>query len=130
MAYLLLDDVYDTHAKVLALSEVERWRWTRVLLHCARHHTEGRVHEAVLTDLGLSKSLGKLVAYELLIEVEDELYAVHDWHVYNGALSLDERVTLYLRDHPGASANEVVASVPGRRASILAVINRLNGSAP
>jgi len=84
MAWLRLDDGFDTHPKLLELSEGERWRWTRLLLHCARHRTEGVVTMRALRDLGLARSRRKLIASSLLNETDDDgIFTVHDWAEYN-----------------------------------------------
>lgn len=84
MSWLRLDDGYDTHPKMLELTEVERWRWTRLLLYCARHRTEGRVRRSVLSDVNLTRSLQKLVRLHLLAPDEDEgVYVVTSWEEFN-----------------------------------------------
>lgn len=82
MPWLRLDDAYDTHPKLLQLTELQRWRWTRALLYCARHRTAGILTRAALSDLALTRSVSKLVELGLLIE-DDERFVVHDWDDYN-----------------------------------------------
>jgi hypothetical protein len=82
MPWLRLDDTYDTHPKLLELSEQTRWRWTRALLYCARHRTGGFLSRPTIRDLGLSNSVGKLVDLGLL-STSDDGYLVHDWDAYN-----------------------------------------------
>lgn len=120
MPWLRIDDVYDTHPKLLELTEVERWRWTRVLIHCARYRTGGRVTESVITELQLTRSLRKLIDVRLLAK-DGRDYVVHDWHAYNGG-TLEERVAAYLEDNPEASANDVARAVPGSRKSVLRAV--------
>lgn len=84
MAWLRIDDGYDTNSKLLELTEAERWRWTRVLIHCAKHRTEGRVTVAVIKEIGLGRALSRLTQIRLLDETDDpKKYLVHDWDQYN-----------------------------------------------
>lgn len=82
MSWLKLDDGFDTHPKVLELTEVQRWRWTRVLIHCARHRTGGHVKASVLRELGLSRTTDKLITVGLLESNGEAGYLVHDWSEY------------------------------------------------
>ncbi len=83
MAWLRLDDGYDTHPKLLSLPEQQRWRWTRVLLYCARYRTRGRITQEALTEVGIDARLrGRLLELALL-ETADDVYTVNDWAVYN-----------------------------------------------
>lgn len=83
MSWLRLDDGYDTHPKLLELTEQQRWRWTCVLLHCARHRTEGHVKTSVLRQLGLGRALPTLLRVGLLEENGPAGYLVHDWSAFN-----------------------------------------------
>lgn len=83
MSWLRIDDGYDTHPKLLELTEAQRWRWTRVLIHCARHRTEGHVKPAVLKDLGLGRTVTRLLQLGLLESNGDAGYLVHDWSTFN-----------------------------------------------
>lgn len=80
MTWLKLDDVYDSHPKLLELSEVQRWRWTRALLYCARHKTAGRISRSVLRELGCN--VPRLLELELLDDVDGAL-EVHDFETWN-----------------------------------------------
>lgn len=82
MSWLRIDDGYDTHPKLFDLTEQQRWRWTRVLIHCARHRTDGFVSGATLRELGLTRALPKLLEVKLLDQTPDG-YTVHDWHDFN-----------------------------------------------
>jgi hypothetical protein len=83
MSWLKLDDGFDTHPKLLELTELQRWRWTRVLIHCARHRTQGHVKPSVLRELGLGRAIPLLVRVDLLEENGDAGYVVHDWADFN-----------------------------------------------
>jgi hypothetical protein len=84
MSWLRLDDAYDTHPKLLELSELERWRWTRVLLHCARHRTQGLVSRSVLREVGLGRAVQKLIDLRLLLETAGaDTLKVNDWDTFN-----------------------------------------------
>jgi len=126
MSYVKLLDGYDTNPKLLALTEVERWRWTRLLLTCTRHHTDV-VTLPVLAELKLDKALDKLVRVGLLHLFDTGRWRVHDFLALN-AETVDERVTAYLADHPGASANEVHRNVGGRKQDVLALVHRFRGT--
>lgn len=120
MAWLRLDDGFDTNHKILELREVERWRWTRVLVYCAKNRNKGVVTATVLRELGLEKTVQKLLQIGLLDELSGNAYRVHDWYVYNGE-SLEERVGAYMADHPEATANEVYRVIGGKRSLVLKV---------
>lgn len=122
MAWLRVDDGFDTHAKMLELTEVQRWRWTRVLIYCARHQTQGRVTLSVLRDIGLGRLAGKLVEVGLLENAGPNAYLVHDWRIYNG--SVGDKVYAFLCDNPDATANEVFKAVGGRRDLVLSEVGR------
>jgi hypothetical protein len=131
--WLRVDDVYDTHPKILALPEVGRWRWTRGLLFCARHRTNGLLTPEAITDVGLDRYLPTLLDVALLHPAERG-YVVHDWRLMNGG-DLSERVAYYLTTYPGATANDVARDIPGGRQAVLAAVRRYyedadsNGSA-
>ena len=123
--WLRVDDGYDTHPKLLGLTEVARWRWFRVMLYAARYRTNGRLTREAIAEVGFDRYLARALEVGLLIESdEDGVYVVHDWQLYNGG-SLDERVAVYLRDHPEASANETALAVPGSRTAVLAAVRRV-----
>lgn len=82
MSWLKVDDGFDTHPKLLELSEIQRWRWTRVLIHCARHRTDGHVNEKVLRELGLGRAIERLLTIGLLETNGSPEYLVHDWADY------------------------------------------------
>lgn len=121
MSWLRVDDGYDTHPKMLELTEQQRWRWTRVLLHCARHRTEGHVKTSVLRELGLGRTIADLLRLGLLHENGDTGYTVHDWRIYN-ADTIGGKVAAYLAEHPDAPANEVCRAVGGKREIVLSEV--------
>lgn len=87
MAWLRLDDGFASHPKILALSEVQRWRWVTLLLACARHSGHGgRITAPMLKAAGLNAP--DLVELGLLDPVDnpvDNLWMVHDWDDFNRA---------------------------------------------
>ena len=127
MSWLRLDDGYDTHPKLLELTELQRWRWTRVLIHCAKHRTEGHVKRSVLRELGLDRALTELVSIGLLEENGSEGYLVHDFMQYN-ADTIGGRVAAFLEEHPDASANEIYRAIGGKRELVLAEVAAQRGS--
>lgn len=138
MSWLRLDDAYDTHPKLLELSELERWRWTRVLLYCARHRTEGKVTVGVLRELGAARFVKKLLEQRLLIFVclpdVGNVYLVNDWDEFNPARRDEEELEDAVRDaiaaHPDVSANEIARIVGGNRKVVLALVKRFRGGSP
>lgn len=82
MSWLRLDDTFDSHPKLYDLTESQRWRWTRLLLHCARHRTEGFVSRSTLRELGLTRAVGTLTTVGLL-DSDPDGFRVHDWHDFN-----------------------------------------------
>ena len=129
MSWLRVDDGYDTHPKLLELTEQQRWRWTRVLIHCARHRTDGHVSVSVLRELGLGRSITQLVRVNLLHENGNDGYVVHDWRIYN-ADTINGKVAAYLQEHPDATANDVCRSVGGKREIVLAEVAVIRGTEP
>lgn len=127
MSWLRIDDGYDTHPKLLELTELQRWRWTRVLLHCARHRTEGHVKPSVLREIGLGRAIGQLVTLGLLHENGDTGYLVHDWLIYN-ADTIGGKVAAFLAENPDATANDVHRAVGGKREIVLAEVAVQRGS--
>lgn len=124
MSWLRLDDVYDTNTKILRLTEAQAWRWTRVLLHCARHETKGRIDVAALKAVGLSgKNLQAVVAAGLAHQIDDRTYAVNDWAIYNGA-TIEEKVACVLARDPEATANDVHRAIGGKRELVIAEVSR------
>lgn len=124
MPWLRVDDGYDTHPKLLALPEVGRWRWFRAMLYAARYRTNGRLTSEAIAEVGFDRYLPRALEVGLLIESDEGEYVVHDWQLYNGG-TLDERVAVYLHDHPEASANETALAVPGARTAVLAAVRRV-----
>lgn len=129
MSWLKVDDGFDTHPKLIELTEVQRWRWTRVLIHCARHRTEGHIKTSVLRELGLGRTIARLLEVGLLHENGESGYLVHDWLVYN-ADTVGGKVAAFLVDHPDAGANEVCRAVGGKRELVLAEVAKQRGTDP
>jgi hypothetical protein len=139
VSWLRLDDGFDTHPKVLQLTELQRWRWTRLLLYCARYETEGVVTRDVMRELGLSRAADKLLHLNLLLASTSgpDIFVVNDWAIYNPGRRDDEAVENAVRaalvEHEAASANEIAGIVGGNRKAVLGLIRRfragsLNGS--
>jgi hypothetical protein len=111
MSWLRIDDGYDTHPKLLELTEQQRWRWTRVLIHCARHQTQGHVKPAVLRELGLRGTVAKLLQLGLLESNGDAGYLVHDWSTFNPKdPTKAERQARWRASHPPSTAPSTQAS--------------------
>lgn len=130
MSWLRLDDVYDTNTKILRLTEQQAWRWTRVLLYCAKHETKGRIDVAALKAVGIhGKHLEAVVAAGLAHPVDDRTYAVNDWAIYNGS-TVEEKVACVLERDPEATANEVHRIIGGKREMVMAEVARQKEAAP
>lgn len=102
MTWLRLDDGFASNPKVMALSEVKRWRWVTLLLTCARHSRHGgAVSPAMLKAHGLQA--GELIELGLLDEdAEGDVFPwrVHDWTEFNRRLTSDaERQQRYRNRH-------------------------------
>jgi hypothetical protein len=134
VSWARLDDGFDTHPKILELTETERWRWTRVLLYCARHETEGEISRRVVRELGLSRALNQLLKSNLLLAStsDADVFVVNDWAIYNPGARDDEAVENAVRwaleqRGEGASANEIARMVGGNRKVVLSAIRRVKG---
>ncbi len=57
MSWLRLDDGFADHPKIAELTELQAWRWLRVLLYCARHETDGKVTRTLLRTLGITERI-------------------------------------------------------------------------
>ena len=89
MSWLRLDDRFDSNPKLIELSELERWRWVRVLLYCSRGETDGVVTRAALREMRLP--VPRLVELGLLDELEDGRLIVHDFLEFNPSRDDRER---------------------------------------
>jgi hypothetical protein len=131
MAWIRIDDCEADHPKVLALVESAGYeayyRLARLRGYCARQGTDGRFTRSAARELGVKpRQLEAMIAVGLVDVVDEQTLQIHDWTIYNGR-TVAERVAAYLADHPGASANEVLAVVGGRRELVLAELGRLRG---
>lgn len=96
MAWVRIDDGMALHPKVLALSLEDRWRFVEVLLYCSRYRTDGRVSDAILTQVfrvsdkrTTSRITRRLHAAGLLDE-DDEGWTVHDYLEYQPSREADD----------------------------------------
>lgn len=97
MAWLRVDDLFDTHPKIIALGTDERrWTWTRVLLYTCRYRSPiVPPGIAAVIPKATPTFLAACVQTGLLDEDEDGTMRVHDWREYNGSdskLQVRERV--------------------------------------
>lgn len=84
MSWLRLDDGFSHHPKVLKLTRLQRWTWVEILLYCARFKTAGvipkeiqeGVREATPSLLTKLEEIG-------LVDQENGVIHIHDWHAYN-----------------------------------------------
>lgn len=100
MAWLRLDDTFDTHPKLLALGTDERrWTWQRVLLYTCRHRTD--IMPKNIRDVvpkATPAFVRDCIEIGLLEKDEHGALHVHDWHEYNGSdskLLVRDRVRRY-----------------------------------
>ena len=126
MAWLRLDDTYDTHPKLAELSEVQCWRWTRALIHCARHRTDGVLTEAVLKRLKLRALVPRLCDLGLLEEYAPgasaslcevsatSAWRVHDWEDYNSNISVTREQARLRKQAERARKSRVTVTDPSR----------------
>ena len=115
MSYLRLDDVLDSHPKVQELTEVQAWRWVRVMLYCARHETDGEVSRRVVERLGLRPArlveLGLLDTVANSVDNSGNTFYVHDYLEFNPSKEEKERERERWRDYKRGSRSR--ANVQG-----------------
>lgn len=127
MSWLRIDDGFTANKKVAQLSDGEFRCWMRLLCHCA-HAGDASVTVATVREVAtLTKGRVKRYAELGLLDVVDGGHEVHDWILYSDS-PVAAKVAYYLREHPEASANEVVRAVGSKREIVLAEVKRLRGS--
>ena len=129
MAWLRIDDGFDSHPKILALgSDQRRWTWTRILVYTCRYRSAiVPANIAELVPKATPAFLRDCVEIGLVDVTEDGRYEVHDWILYN-ADTVEEKVIWYLERHPDATANEVQRAVGGKRELVLAAVHAVRGN--
>lgn len=137
MSWLRVDDVFDSHPKVLALGDgvkgdARRWTWQRILLYTTRHGSAvvpANISEAI--PRANKKFVLDCIAVGLIDVESDGTLLVHDWPIY-ADVPVREKVAYYLSKYPEASANEVYRAIGGKRELVLAEVNayRTTGSPP
>jgi hypothetical protein len=122
VSWLRIDDGFTRHPKVLKLTRAQRWTWLEVLSYCAEQRTGGVVTVSISNALPTATSafIEKCAVSGLLDPVEDGVYVVHDWALYNG--DLESRVHAYCAKYPHASANDVFKSTGGTRDVVLSMV--------
>ena len=82
MTWVMLDDKFPEHPKVLRAGPVAAWAYVRALCWSRRHLTDGFVPHEAVRELNARSSSPTLVRVGLWEEVEGG-YHVHDWADYN-----------------------------------------------
>lgn len=84
MAWLRVDDGFDSHPKILALgSDQRRWTWTRILVYTCRYRSD--LIPANITDSvprATRSFLRECVELGLVDVTDSGAYVVHDWDDY------------------------------------------------
>lgn len=112
--------------KVAQLSDGEFRCWMRLLCHCA-HASDPMVTAATVREVAtLTRARVKRFAEIGLVDVVAGGHEVHDWILYSGS-PIEAKVDYYLREHPEASANEVVRAIGSKREIVLSEVKRLRG---
>lgn len=137
MAWLRVDDGFTKHPKFEGWTPAQRWAWLEVMEYCARYRTGGRI-PSDLTLLPRSVTAAFLTKAEKArwcSRDDDGSLWINDWEAYNparidGPEALEQAVETAIRNHPEASANEIVRAVGGNRKQVLELIRRFQaGSA-
>lgn len=129
MSWLRIDDGMPEHHKLLALPRKDRYTWIELLCYVARQGNGGHVPSGVVDLLRyVTPGFLKSCVQVGLLDDTDEGLQVHDWHIYNPKVEteseLDDRVREAFTKMPGASANDVVQLVGGRRKDVLEAVKR------
>jgi hypothetical protein len=82
MAWVRLEDSFDTHPKITRVSLNARWAYIVGLCRAARHLTDGHLAEHVAAEIAPAKVRRELVAAGLWIETPEGV-EIHDFSVYN-----------------------------------------------
>lgn len=94
MSYVLLDDGFPDHPKLLALSDAAFRAHVRAMCWAKRQRTGGKIPRGALAQLTLGKrSVVKELEREKLWEVTPDGWAIHDWEAwYNEGPEVAEEV--------------------------------------
>lgn len=128
MAWLRVDDGFTKHPKFERWTPAQRWAWLEVMEYCARYRTAGRVpNDLTLLPRSTTPTLLQRAEKSGWCERLDDGYLwINDWETYNPSRSeaLEEAVESALRNHPGASANDVHRQVGGNRKQVLELVRQ------
>lgn len=84
MSWLKIDDLFDTHPKLLGLrTDDRRWTWVRILIYTSRHQSPTvpqNIRDAVAK--ATPAFVQDCVNLGLIDVSEDNTMTVHDWHKY------------------------------------------------
>lgn len=84
MAWVKLDDGFETNPKILRAGNEGAGIFARILAHCGRHLTDGKiVPEVAIAIAGNKAKVDRLVTVGLLEELHDGRYHVRDFLDYN-----------------------------------------------
>jgi len=119
MAWLRVDDGYDSHPKILALgSDQRRWTWTRILVYTCRYRSP--VIPANVSELvprATPAFLRECVDIGLVDVTDDGTLEVHDWDTYNGSdpkVQVRERVRKHRENRYNGVTDTVTDALPDR----------------
>ncbi len=135
MAWLRVDDGFTKHPKFEGWPPAQRWAWLEVMEYCARYSTKGRIPTdvTILPRAVTAALLRKAEASGWCSRGDDEALWINDWEDFNPprqtSSELDALVSDALRNHPSASANDLVRLVGGNRKAILSSIRRVKQTA-
>lgn len=84
MTWVRLDDGFETHPKVVRAGNEGAGIYCRILAHCGRHLTDGKiVSEVAVAIAGTRAKVDRLVDVGLLDNLHDGRYLVRDFLDYN-----------------------------------------------
>lgn len=119
MAWLRVDDGFDSHPKILALgSDQRRWTWTRILVYTCRYRSP--IIPTNVTELvprATPAFLRECVDLGLIDVTDEGTYEVHDWDNYNGsdpAIQVRERVRKHRAKRNKSVTDAVTEALPDR----------------
>lgn len=98
MSYLLLDDQYPGHAKLVGLPPQAKWLHTCALVHCAEKLTDGRITRHALAVIGATAEVPRPDKYvPLFVErslwvPDGDWWMIHDYLEHNpSAAEVEEK---------------------------------------
>ena len=107
MAWLRIDDAFDTHPKIVALgTDQKRWTWTRILVYTTRHRTP-RIPAGIadVVPRATRSFLAECIELGLVDVNEYGEMEVHDWARYQPGVDRTnaERQARYRERHRNGS---------------------------